>query len=131
MCIFCSICDGSIPSYKVYEDDYVIAFLDLSQTTKGHTLVVPKKHFDSILDVEANYLHKMMDAVNLLTNRYKERLGCVGFNIINNCGESAGQSVMHVHIHIIPRYKDDDFSINFTSNTPSEEDFSNLCLLLK
>ena len=56
MCIFCSICDGSIPSYKVYEDDYVIAFLDLSQTTKGHTLVVPKKHFDSILDVEANYL---------------------------------------------------------------------------
>ena len=113
MCIFCSICDGSIPSYKVYEDDYVIAFLDLSQTTKGHTLVVPKKHFDSILDVEANYLHKMMDAVNLLTNRYKERLGCVGFNIINNCGERAGQSVMHVHIHIIPRYKDDDFSINF------------------
>ena len=106
-CIFCKIIKGEIPSYKIYEDDYTYAFLDISQEGFGHTLVVPKKHFASFLGCSKFYMQKCMEAVKKIGNHYINNCGFSGFNIIVNTNESAGQSVMHLHIHIIPR-KDGD-----------------------
>lgn len=116
MCIFCKIINGDIPSKKVYEDDDVLAILDISQATKGHTLVLPKKHYANLLEIdEADYL-KVMSKAKMLGGILTKKLGAEGCNILNNCGEAAGQTVMHFHVHIIPRYKDDDLKIEFTSH---------------
>ena len=115
-CIFCMIAKGEINSQTVYENEYVRAFLDLSQAGKGHTLVVPKDHADTLLDLdEKNYL-EVMKAVKLVANAIDKAFTPDGINILNNCREAAGQTVMHAHVHIIPRYKDDNISINLVNN---------------
>lgn len=131
MCIFCKIVNGEIPSYKIYEDDNFLAFLDISQTTKGHTLVVPKKHFDNLLTMDSDVLEMMLPLVKKLALSIKEATNALGFNILNNCGEIAGQSVMHFHIHIIPRYENDKFNINFSSNSLTNEEFIEICSQIK
>ena len=115
-CIFCMIAKGEINSQTVYENEYVRAFLDLSQAGKGHTLVVPKAHADTLLDLdEENYL-EVMKAVKLVANAIDKAFAPDGINILNNCREAAGQTIMHAHVHIIPRYKDDNISINLVNN---------------
>lgn len=108
MCIFCDIINGTIPSYKVYEDDHVLAFLDLSQVTKGHTLVVPKKHFDNFLMCEEETLLHVMSIAKKLGNHIMTQTNAEGMNMLSNVHEVAGQSVMHFHVHLIPRYHEDD-----------------------
>lgn len=109
-CIFCKIINKEIPSKIVYEDDDVLAFLDLSQLTYGHTLVVPKKHYDSFLEISDSELTILMPKVKKIANMIVNKLGAKGANIVTNAGEAAGQSVKHIHFHIIPRYgKNDDF----------------------
>lgn len=105
-CIFCKIIKGEIPAYKIYEDDEVFAFLDINGKTTGHTLVVPKKHFKNILDVEEIYLNKTINAVKKIAKHYVDDLGFTGFNLQVNNGESAGQEVPHLHFHILPRGND-------------------------
>ncbi|MCD7809693.1 MAG: HIT family protein [Erysipelotrichaceae bacterium] len=107
-CIFCKIINHEIPGKIVYEDDICLAFLDLSQTTDGHTLVIPKKHYDNILDVDSDTLGHMMKVVQIVAKNIENKLGAKGFNIISNMNEIAGQSVHHFHIHIIPRYNLDE-----------------------
>ena len=111
MCIFCKIVDGAIPSKKVYEDENVMAILDISQATVGHTLVIPKKHFDNLLDIDNETYQYVMIGAKRVAKILNDKLHPEGFNIINNCGEVAGQSVMHFHVHVVPRYKNDDFKI--------------------
>lgn len=114
-CIFCKIIAGEIPSTRVYEDDKVLAFLDLSQATPGHTLLVPKQHVANIYAYDADLaaatfsrLPKIARAIAASNPDIK------GMNILNNNGELAYQSVFHSHIHLIPRYsEDDDFNIHF------------------
>ncbi len=104
-CIFCKIIAGEIPAYKVYENERVLAFLDINAKTYGHTLVIPKKHYRDIIDLNnsnENYLQDITEISKLLTNK----LGAQGLNIINNCGSIAGQEVFHVHFHLIPQYED-------------------------
>lgn len=108
MCVFCKIIDGEIPSSKVYEDDEVLAILDLSQVTKGHTLVMPKKHYANILEIPAEELGKMIQKVQMIARKVTKKLNAKGFNILVNTNEIAGQSVMHLHFHIIPRYDEND-----------------------
>lgn len=109
-CIFCKIINKEIPSKIVYEDDDVLAFLDLSQLTYGHTLVVPKKHYDSFLEISDSELTILMPKVKKIANMVVSKIGAKGANIVTNAGEAAGQSVKHIHFHIIPRYgKNDDF----------------------
>lgn len=103
--IFCKIIDGEIPCYKVYEDDDVLAFLDISQVTKGHTLVVPKKHYDNFLSVPHEEMHKVMDVAQRIGQISIKFLGAKGVNILTNCYSAAGQSVNHFHVHVIPRYE--------------------------
>ena len=112
-CVFCMIRDGAIPSTKIYEDDDVLAILDISQATLGHTLVFPKIHSTNILSISEYQFNKVMAKVHMLAGKIVEATNALGVNILNNCNEAAGQSVMHFHVHIIPRYKDDDVEIKF------------------
>lgn len=113
-CIFCKIINGEIPSYKVYEDDDVLAFLDITQVTPGHTLVISKKHYTNILDIPEDLYLKVQKVVYQLTPQIVTKMDAKGVNILNNNNEMASQSVMHHHTHIIPRYsRDDAIHINF------------------
>ena len=116
MCIFCAIAAHEIPSKVVYEDDKFIAFLDLTQTTIGHTLVVPKRHSKCIFDLNEEDAKEIMVVVKKVANKLKASLNPIGLNIINN-NERPLQSVDHFHIHLIPRYENDNFDILFKDNS--------------
>ena len=108
MCVFCKIIKGEIPSYKIYENDKVYAFLDIAKDVDGHTLVIPKKHVVNILDCDNETLTHLMDTVKKISNHYVDNCGYDGVNIINASGLAAQQSVFHFHIHIIPRKENDN-----------------------
>lgn len=103
-CIFCKIANHIIPSSVVYEDDDVIAFLDISQATKGHTLVIPKAHYDNFLTVPKDVMNKVMNVAQRIGQVLIKNFKAKGINILSNCYEAAGQTVMHFHVHVIPRY---------------------------
>ncbi len=117
--IFCKIIDGEIPCYKLYEDDDVLAFLDISQVTKGHALVISKKHFDNFLSTPQEVMHKVMDVAQRIGQVDIKLLGAKGVNILSNCYPAAGQSVMHFHVHVIPRYEQGE-GIEITMKNNSE-----------
>ena len=117
-CIFCKIAKKEIPGKIIYEDDICLAFLDLSQTTDGHTLVIPKMHYKNILEVDDDILAHMLKITKKLANIIITNLDAKGINILTNANEIAGQTVMHFHIHIIPRYdQTDKIEINFTDRS--------------
>lgn len=116
--IFCKIIDGEIPCYKLYEDEDVLAFLDISQVTKGHALVISKKHYDNFLATPQDVMHKVMDVAQRIGQVEISMLGAKGVNILTNCYEGAGQSVRHFHVHVIPRYgKEEGISIEMKDNS--------------
>ena len=102
-CVFCAIAEGEIPSFKIYEDDIVLAYLDINPCTEGHTLVIPKAHFAGLLDTPDDALAAVLSRVKRIAAHIKATLPCDGFNILQNNGEAAGQSVFHLHFHIGPR----------------------------
>jgi len=110
-CVFCKIINKEIPSKIVYEDDTVIALLDVNPATRGHTLVIPKVHTDNVLDTDSETFIHLMNVSKMIGGRIKEKLGASGLNILLNTGESAGQSVMHTHVHLIPRYENDGITV--------------------
>ena len=110
-CIFCKIIKGDIPSYKIYEDEFVYAFLDIAKDVKGHTLVIPKKHVTNILDCDEQTLHHLISATKKICNHYVDDCGFSGVNILNNSGIDANQSVMHLHFHILPRKENDGIKV--------------------
>ncbi|GEL14239.1 HIT family protein [Pediococcus cellicola] len=118
-CIFCKIITGEIPSYTIYEDDNIKAFLDLSQATPGHTLVVPKTHIKDIFAYDADLAAKTFAKIPLIASAIKtSNPKIVGMNIVNNNGTVAYQSVFHSHFHLIPRYSEnDDFKMIFGDNS--------------
>lgn len=116
-CIFCKIINKEIPSKIVYEDDLVIAILDLSQATYGHTLVMPKKHYANIYEIDEDTLAHLIKVVKELALKLKTKLKAAGINILNNNEEAAGQTIMHYHMHILPRYENDDLKISFTDHS--------------
>ena len=117
MCIFCEIIAGNIPSKKVYEDEDVLAILDISQTTKGHTLVMPKKHYENFLQMPENEFKTLMGKVQLVSKKVIENMNAKGCNTLINTNEVSGQTVLHTHVHIIPRYDEtDSIEIKFNQN---------------
>lgn len=106
-CIFCSIIKGDIPASKVYEDDEVLAFLDVAPVNPGHTLVIPKKHYPTLIDTPDNELTNLTKKVKRIAKGVMEGVSSEGFNLSVNNGEIAGQEVPHVHFHIMPRFKGD------------------------
>ncbi|EJQ7847066.1 HIT family protein [Staphylococcus pseudintermedius] len=105
--IFSKIIDGDIPNFKVYENDYVYAFLDISQVSKGHTLLIPKTPSPNIYETDAETMKHIGEALPVVANAIKKTFNPDGLNIIQNNGEYASQSVFHIHFHLIPRYKND------------------------
>ena len=114
-CIFCKIINGEIPSYKIYEDEIVYAFLDITQVTPGHTLVVPKKHAKDIFEYDEELASQVFARIPKIARALEKAYPDMqGLNIINNNREVAYQSVFHSHIHLIPRFSPhDDFSMHF------------------
>ena len=117
MCIFCKIIDGEIPSTTIYEDDLVKCILDLSQAGVGHTLVIPKKHYENVLEIDEDTFAYAMKIAKKIAIALKKTFNCDGINILNNCGEAAGQTVFHLHIHVIPRFKNDTVDIKWVDNS--------------
>ena len=128
-CLFCKIIKGDIPSYKIYEDEYTYAFLDIAKDFVGHTLVVSKKHVNNILDADSDTLLHVMETVKKISNHYVNACGFDGLNILNNNNASADQSVMHLHIHIIPRKVNDNLHI--FPNNKAEMDLDSIYNELK
>lgn len=117
MCVFCEIIKGNIPSRKVYEDDNYIAILDIAQTTKGHTLVIPKKHYVNYSDMTADEFADLMRITHKVSAKVIKNLKAAGDHLLINTNEVSGQTVDHVHCHIIPRYtKQDTIKVEFTEN---------------
>lgn len=106
-CLFCKIISGEIPSYRIYEDDAVYAFLDVYPASEGHTLVAPKKHFSNFTDMTAEDVALLFEAARKVTAAIEKAFSAEGSNIGINNGEVAGQEVPHVHVHVIPRKKGD------------------------
>lgn len=125
-CIFCKIINGDIPTNKVYEDEEVLAFLDLSQATKGHTLVIPKKHVTDIFEYDADLASKVFSRIPLIARAIEDAIpGVKGLNILNNNRAIAYQTVFHSHIHLIPRYNEDEgFSISMEDNSKQYDSHS-------
>lgn len=113
-CLFCKIINKEIPSKTIYEDDVVFVFLDINPTSNGHMLIVPKKHYENILDLDSNILSHMHLIIKDLYKLLKDKLNIDGFTIVQN--NLYGQEVKHFHIHIIPRYKDDGIRMHFDHN---------------
>lgn len=118
-CIFCQIVSGTIPSSKVYEDDKVMAFLDITQTTNGHTLLIPKKHVRNVLEMDQETAQDLFVQLPRIARAVQKATGAAGMNIINNNEEVAGQTVFHAHIHLVPRFDSNDgISISYTTHEP-------------
>ena len=118
MCVFCEIVKGNIPSKKIYEDDKVLAILDISQATRLHTLVMPKEHYENIFEISEDTLAHLIKVVKKISCHYKDLdKNILGINLLNNNGSAAGQTVNHYHMHILPRYKEDNLSIDFKDNS--------------
>jgi len=111
-CIFCKIIDGKIPSAKVYEDDKVISFLDIMPANKGHCLVVPKKHYETLLDIPNEDLANLIKTTKRVAKALS--IGNGSYNVVMNNGKVAGQLVAHAHIHIIPRFKGDHLRLTWS-----------------
>ena len=122
-CIFCKIAAGEIPSRKIYEDSDLIAIMDLNPTSKGHSLIIPKEHCTNIYDIDEDIAAKVMKTAKKLATKMTVALNCDGFNLLQNNGETAGQTMFHFHMHLIPRYKDEDNNmLKFTSVSFSDEE---------
>ena len=118
-CIFCQIVSGQIPSSKVYEDEEVLAFLDITQVTTGHTLVIPKKHYRNMLEMDAEAASSLFARVPKIAKQLQDKLGASGVNIINNNEEAAGQTVFHTHVHLLPRFDaTDGLRLTFETHEP-------------
>jgi histidine triad (HIT) family protein len=124
-CIFCQIVDGSLPSHRVYEDMDVLAFLDIQQTTAGHTIVIPKHHYDHFLSTPKHVMNQVMNVAQRIGQAQIQTLEAKGVNLLSNVLKAAGQSVFHFHVHVIPRYLPSD---RLTIAMMKQDDFDQLKL---
>lgn len=121
-CIFCKIANGEIPSKTLYEDEEFRVILDLGPATKGHALILPKNHYANLYELPEDTAAHAMLLAKKMAIKMTDKLHCDGFNLVQNNGEIAGQTVFHFHIHLIPRYKDDNQEIGWKKGEPSQEE---------
>ncbi len=129
-CVFCKIISGEIPSYKIYEDDFCLAFLDISNDVYGHTLVIPKKHYETMITCDNTTLSRVIETCKKIGDFYVKEKGIDGYNILNNTGSVAGQSVKHIHFHVIPRKEGDEVKL-FNELPDCGADLNAVCEELK
>lgn len=126
MCVFCKIVAGEIPSYKLYEDDDVLAFLDIAQVTTGHVLVIPKKHYKDIFALDKDIAQKLFAATVEMAQKLQKNLKINDLNLVNNNGKKAGQEVDHYHLHLLPRYLDDGVEFKFKRQNLSQDEMKKI-----
>ena len=105
-CIFCKLANGEIPTNTIYEDEDFRVILDAAPATRGHSLIIPKEHFDNLFEMDDDHLKKTMPLAKKVAEKMRAALSCDGINVLQNNGEVAGQTVFHFHVHLIPRYAD-------------------------
>ena len=131
-CIFCKLANGVFPTNFIYEDEDFKVILDANPATKGHSLILPKKHFKNLLDADEEILKKALPLAKKLSNKLIDVLKCDGVNILQNNNEAAGQAVFHLHIHLIPRYKDEkEHMLSWKPNKFSDEEMKSIAENLK
>lgn len=121
-CVFCKIAKGEIPSATLYEDEEFRVILDLGPANKGHALILPKAHYENLYDLPDEIAAHAMILAKKIATKMKGILNCDGYNLVQNNGEAAGQTVFHFHMHLIPRYTDDHAGITWTPGTLTSED---------
>lgn len=129
-CIFCKLANNVYPTNSIYEDDFFNVILDVGPATKGHVLIIPKEHYANLYEMPEDLLQKAIVLAKKMAAHMTEKLNCDGFNIVQNNGETAGQTVFHFHIHLIPRYKGDNQNINWVPQKPSPDELAKLKDLL-
>ncbi len=129
-CIFCKLANGDIPTNTIYEDNDFRVFLDAAPATKGHCLIVPKEHFDNLEELSDDVASKVFPLAKKMMKLLKEKLGWDGFNVVQNNGEVAGQTVFHFHTHLIPRYIDDGQNFNMKPSSPKEGELEEVLNLI-
>lgn len=120
-CIFCKIANGEIPSATIYEDEDFRVILDLSPASKGHALILPKEHYVNLFELDDEKAGKVLVVAKKVITKMKEILNCNGYNLVQNNGEAAGQTVNHFHLHLIPRYEGDNVGLQWNPGTLTEE----------
>ena len=125
-CIFCKIANGEIPSRTLYEDDDFRVILDLNPATKGHALILPKEHYKNLYELDDSTAAKALPLAKRMAKTMTEKLGCDGFNVVQNNNEIAGQTVFHFHMHLIPRYKDDGQTIEWDKREAGPEELESV-----
>lgn len=133
-CIFCKLANGIIPTNSFYEDEDFKVILDASPATRGHALILPKAHADNLYELDDATAAKVLPLAKKLATSMKDKLGADGINVVQNNGEAAGQTVMHFHMHLIPRYESDpenDKILGWGHLSPTDEEFAELVDTLK
>jgi len=130
-CIFCKLANGEIPTNSIYEDDDFNVILDNGPATVGHALILPKKHFENIYELPDDLAAKAIVLSKKVAQKMKEELSCDGLNLVQNNGEAAGQTVMHFHLHVIPRYENDGQNILWKPTEPDGVELREICAKLK
>ncbi|MDR2022052.1 MAG: HIT family protein [Hungatella sp.] len=123
-CIFCKIANGVIPSETIYEDDTFRAILDLGPASRGHALILPKQHYKDICELDEETAKKVLPLAAKIGNAMKNSLGCAGFNVVQNNGKEAGQTVFHFHVHLIPRYEDGPVMVSWVQSEANPEELT-------
>ena len=126
ICIFCKIANGEIPSKTLYEDDKFRVILDLGPASKGHALILPKEHYADLYELPEETAGEVMKLAKKMAAQMTQRLGCEGFNLVQNNGELAGQTVFHFHMHLIPRYRDDGQKIGWKPQEATQEELETI-----
>ncbi len=125
-CIFCKLANGEIPTNSIYEDDMFRVILDLSPATKGHALILPKEHYANIYEIPEDIAGEAMKLAKKLAISMTKKLNCCGFNLVQNNGTYAGQTVMHFHIHLIPRYEEDGQNLLWNPMHPTDTELQSI-----
>lgn len=120
-CIFCKIAAGDIPSATIYEDEDFRVILDIEPASKGHALILPKEHYANLYELPDELAAKALIVAKKVITKMTDIVGCDGYNVLQNNGAVAGQTVFHYHTHLIPRYKEDDVTITWKHGTLTEE----------
>lgn len=130
-CIFCKIANGDIPAATVYEDDEFRVILDLGPASKGHALILPKSHYKDICEADEGIAAKLFPLAARIGGAMKQGLGASGFNVVQNNGTSAGQTVFHLHVHMIPRYEDGPAMVTWEPGQSDAEELAEVAEILK
>ena len=130
-CIFCKIANGEIPSKTLYEDEQFRVILDLGPATKGHALILPKSHYKNLYELPDATAADVMKLAKKMAAQMTEKLGCDGFNLVQNNNEVAGQTVFHFHVHIIPRYENGPAMVTWEPGKAEPEDLEKISSMLK